>query len=67
MRESKLQSILRLNDVERVTGLPRSTMYEMIAKGLFPKPIELGERARGWLETEIEDWVKNRVAERDGS
>ena len=31
----------------------------------FPKPIPLGEKAVGWLEDEIIQWQKDRIAERD--
>lgn len=57
--------VLRRADVERATGLPRSTLYELMARGTFPKPIRLGARAVGWLETEIVAWQRARVAERD--
>jgi prophage regulatory protein len=49
-----------------VTGLPRATIYDKISKGKFPRPIKLGERSVGWLETEITEWQKARVVERDG-
>jgi prophage regulatory protein len=60
------QRILRRADVEAVTGLPRATIYDKISKGMFPRPIKLGERSVGWLETEITEWQKARVADRDG-
>ncbi len=50
-------SILRLPQVKRQTGLSRSSIYERMGKGSFPKPISLGTRAVGWLESEIEDWL----------
>lgn len=61
-----VNTVLRREEVERATGLPRSTIYEMMARGAFPKPIKLGARAVGWLETEIVAWQRTRVAERDG-
>ncbi|MBV7480278.1 AlpA family transcriptional regulator [Pseudomonas sp. PDM31] len=57
--------IIRLNQVQDVTGLGRSTVYKYIAEGSFPKPISLGDRCVGWLESEIHDWILARVAERD--
>lgn len=50
--------IIRRDAVERLTGLKRSTIYDMMAKGNFPKPVRLTERAVGWIETEVEAWVK---------
>jgi prophage regulatory protein len=61
------QRILRRVEVERATGLPRATIYDKIAKGMFPRPIKLGIRSVGWLETEIIAWQEARIAERDGA
>lgn len=56
-------SILRLPDVKARTGLSRSTIYLRISQGAFPTPINLGSRAVGWLETEIEDWLVRQISE----
>lgn len=55
-------SILRRKQVETRTGLSRSTIYARIAEGTFPRPIDLGGRAVGWIETEIDGWLRNRIA-----
>jgi prophage regulatory protein len=60
-----VQTILRRPDVERATGLPRSTIYELISNGRFPKPVSLGTRSVGWLETEVAAWQKEQIARRD--
>jgi len=56
---------LRRREVERVTGLTRTTIYRQIAAGAFPKPIKIGVKASGWSEAEIAEWQKKRIAERD--
>lgn len=61
-----VQNILRRDEVERATGLPRSTIYDKMAKGEFPKSIKLSARAVGWLEQDIANWQKARIADRDG-
>ena len=58
-------SILRRKQVEKRTGLKRSTIYLYIQEGTFPRPINLGERAVGWVESEIEDWLAARIEKRD--
>ena len=58
--------ILRLPDVQSKTGLKHSAIYERIAEGTFPKPIPLGAKARGFVESEIDAWIKQRISERDG-
>jgi prophage regulatory protein len=60
-----LDTALRRPQVERATGLHRSSIYERMAAGTFPKPIPLGGRAVGWLQSEIAAWLEKRKAERD--
>jgi len=56
-----MSNILRRKRVELKVGLGRSAIYEQMAAGTFPKCIKLGPRAVGWLETEIDDWLKSRI------
>jgi len=44
-------AFLRRKQVETRTGLSRSTIYQTIKDGVFPKPVPLGPRAVGWLES----------------
>ena len=55
--------ILRLPIVIELTGLSRSTIYLHIKNGVFPKPISLGRRAVGWLESDIQQWLDQRIEE----
>jgi prophage regulatory protein len=57
--------VLKLAEVEAVSGLKRSVLYEKIAEGTFPAPIALTPTARGWLESEIDAWLDQRIAARD--
>ena len=59
-----VQTILRRPDVERLTGLRRSSLYALMAAGKFPKPITLSEKSVGWLEPEIAEWQNARIAAR---
>ena len=52
---------LRLRQVSQLTGLGRSMIYQMQAEGRFPQRIKLGERAVGWLESEVRDWLASRI------
>jgi len=54
-------SILRRKQVQARTGLARSNMYQQIQDGTFPRPIPLGPRAVGWLESEVSNWIAERV------
>jgi prophage regulatory protein len=55
-------TILRRKQVEARTGLSRSTIYLRVSQGTFPKPVSLGVRARGWVESEISEWCVGRIA-----
>ncbi|HBO3902600.1 helix-turn-helix transcriptional regulator [Pseudomonas aeruginosa] len=57
--------VLRLGDVISLTGLARSTIYKSIGEGEFPRPINLIGRSVGWIEAEVHDWIRARVAERE--
>jgi prophage regulatory protein len=57
--------ILRLNSVIEVTGLARSTIYKFVQDGTFPKPIPLGGRSVGWVETEIQQWIEAAIQQRN--
>lgn len=53
--------ILRLKEVQRMTGLSRSTIYTEISKGNFPRQVKLtGARSVGWQENAIIQWIESR-------
>ncbi len=52
--------ILRLPDVMKLTGLSRSTIYEMVKVGSFPKQTRLGKRAVGWRCSAISGWIETQ-------
>jgi prophage regulatory protein len=62
-----VQRIYRRREVEQLTGKKRSALYADIAEGKFPRPVKIGARAVGWLESEIADWQASRLAERNGA
>lgn len=56
-----MSNIIRLKAVLQMTGLSKSSVYLMMINGGFPKNILLGERAVGWVEEEIRNWIDWRV------
>ena len=54
--------VLRLPRVQARTGLARSTIYVRAADGSFPKPVRLGARAIGWIESEVDAWIREQIA-----
>ena len=53
--------ILRRKQVEARTGLSRSTIYARIQSGTFPAPVSLGPRAVGWIESDVQRWLSDRI------
>lgn len=53
--------ILRLPEVKIRTGLSRSTIYLKIQENTFPPQINLGSHSVGWIESEIDEWLKQRI------
>lgn len=52
---------LRRRDVEALTGLARSTLYALMAKGQFPRPVKLTGKAVAWPESKISEWLASRA------
>ena len=57
--------LIKLKTVMDCTGLARSTVYKFIAEDRFPKPVKLGARMVAWVEGEIQQWIQERIGERD--
>ncbi len=55
------EKIIRLNAVKARCGLSRSTLYNRMAAGEFPRPVALGPRSVGWVESEINAWIAARI------
>ena len=54
---------IRKKEVMHLTGLPSSTIYDLMARDLFPKSIKLaGGKAVAWLESDIGQWQKQCLA-----
>ena len=57
-----MDAILRLPAVKSRTGLSRSSIYAKVRTGEFPKPVSIGLRSIGWIESEIQQWIDYRIA-----
>ena len=54
--------LLRLPEVQRLTGLGRSVIYQQMRDGLFPRSIKVGPRAASWSEAAVQAWIQQRLA-----
>jgi prophage regulatory protein len=55
---------LRLKEVLSICGKSRSSIYDAIKKGEFPRPVKLGANSSAWINTEIEEWVERCISAR---
>ena len=54
--------ILRMPEVEARTGLSARSIRRLVARGDFPPPIRLSSRTVGWLESDVDAWLLERIA-----
>jgi prophage regulatory protein len=54
--------ILRTEDVAKLIGLSRATIFRNVKAGIFPAPIKISQRAVGWRSEDIETWIVARAA-----
>lgn len=57
--------ILRKTAVLKALGISKSTLYAWMDAGVFPRPIQLGPRAVGWIESEVRAWLDKRLCARN--
>lgn len=63
---SQVQRIVRLPVVLQRIGVGKTTLYAWIQEGHFPEGIPLGAHMVGWLDTDIDNWIAERVREGRG-
>ncbi len=57
-------ALIRRKEVEKLTALSRSRIYDLMKIGKFPKPVQLGAMSVAWLEIEVREWIADRIASR---
>lgn len=60
--------VLSYPDLKELKGIrfSRQWLAKLVAEGKFPAPVKLGAATNGYLESEIDGWLKARAAEREG-
>ena len=54
---------IRIAAVTNLTGMPRSSVYALIKRGLFPAQLSLGGgKSVAWLESDVLAWMNERIA-----
>ena len=60
-KRGKLDRMLRRSEVESVTGLSKTTIYEGMAAGTFPRSTRIGVKAVAWPESVIKAWLAEKI------
>ncbi|OTA14385.1 dipicolinate synthase [Xenorhabdus vietnamensis] len=60
------ESLIRLPEVQRRTGYSKAWIYRLIKEDKFPKQVKIGPRSVAFVESEIDGWVDQRIAESRG-
>jgi len=60
-----MMQLVSKKELKSVMGVPYSHAHiaRLEAAGRFPKRIRLGPNRVAWIRSEIEDWIKQRIAE----
>ncbi|ECC3878643.1 AlpA family transcriptional regulator [Salmonella enterica subsp. indica] len=56
-------NLLRMSEIMRRTGYGKAWIYRLISQGKFPRLIKIGTRAIAFVESEIDDWINQRIEE----
>lgn len=56
-------NLLRMPEIMRRTGYCKAWIYRLISQGKFPRPIKIGSRAIAFVESEVDDWINQRIEE----
>lgn len=57
-------SLISIRDVCQLTSLSRTAINMRRAQGRFPAPVRLGDKRVAFVRAEVEQWIKDRIAER---
>lgn len=53
--------LIKRPEVQRLTGLSRTGIYDRVRRGEFPAPVSLGGSAVAWVESEVSAWIQTRI------
>ncbi|WP_447214872.1 helix-turn-helix transcriptional regulator [Citrobacter pasteurii] len=57
------QSFIRLSEVQRRTGYSKAWIYRLMRQGKFPSSVKIGSRSIAFVESEVDDWINQRIEE----
>ncbi|MDV1655501.1 helix-turn-helix transcriptional regulator [Citrobacter freundii] len=57
---------IRLSEVQRRTGYSKAWLYRLMSQKKFPSSVKIGSRSIAFIESEIDEWINQRIAESRG-
>jgi len=57
------QSLIRFSEAQRRTGYSKAWLYRLMSEGKFPASIKIGSRSIAFVESEVDEWIEQRIAE----
>ncbi|WPO94639.1 AlpA family transcriptional regulator [Buttiauxella sp. HR94] len=58
-------SLIRLSEVQKRTGYSKAWIYRLLKDNRFPQSVKIGSRAIAFVESEVDEWICERIAERN--
>jgi prophage regulatory protein len=55
--------MLKMQQIMKLTGIGRSTMYNLIRSEQWPQPIKITKRSNRWLSTEVDAMIGLRASD----
>lgn len=58
-------TLIRLPEVQRRTGYSKAWIYRLLREKRFPQSVKIGSRSIAFVESEVDEWISQRIEERD--
>ncbi|MGN7975444.1 helix-turn-helix transcriptional regulator [Serratia sp. 22264] len=55
--------LIRLPEVQRRTGFSKAWLYRLVSLRRFPSAVKIGARSIAFVESEVDDWINQRIDE----
>ncbi len=52
--------VYSIGDLKELIGLSKWTVYDLIKKGEFPRPVQLSTNRVGWRDADVRRWLDER-------
>ena len=60
------EKLLRVPEVEDLTAMKKSKLYDLVKQGQFPAPVRLGPRSVRWKASAVRAWIDSLKTDTTG-